>query len=69
MQVTLEHGRLHTHTRGAPQNPLIPESATRVCVHDRGADDIAELEFGHDVSGAAGVVVSQRSASQKVERT
>lgn len=68
MQVTLESGRLHAQAPGASKHPLFPESDTRFFVHDYGTDDVADLEFGREASGAAFVIVSQGGSSQKVAR-
>lgn len=68
MQVTFEQGRLHVQAPGASKHPLFPESDTRFFVQDYSTDDVAELEFGREASGAAFVIVSQGGSSQKVAR-
>lgn len=68
MEVTLENGRLHVQAPGASRHPLFPESDTRFFVQDYGTDDVAELEFGREASGAAFVIVSQGGSSNKAAR-
>lgn len=67
MVVTLEGESLIAQATGASRHPLFPESSTRFFVQDYQAEDVAQLEFGSDVSGPF-VIFRQGGFEQKVMR-